>query len=104
MDNDRREFSSGVELRFELMEFRMFWKGHVNPRDLVVRLGTSVGRASVDLKHDLGKARIKDPHEFRPLGLDTDLAARQPKDQQIFLLNRETAFDQGLTASYFEVL
>lgn len=104
MDNDRRESSSGAELRFELIEFRMFWNGHVNPSDLVVRLGTSVAHASIDLKHDLGKARIEDPHEFRPLGPDTDPAARQTKDQQILLLSRETAFDQGLAASYFEAL
>lgn len=38
-----------VERRFEFIEFRVFWQGHINRRDLMETFGISVQQASKDL-------------------------------------------------------
>jgi hypothetical protein len=60
MDNDRSELRWGVEQRLEFIEFRLFWEGHVNRRDLMDQFGVSVNQASTDLRSgsvDLNKFR-----------------------------------------------
>src|SRR5690606_36022266 len=39
----------GIECRFEFIEFRLFWKGHVNRGDLMPVSGISINQASADL-------------------------------------------------------
>ncbi|MBF0185775.1 MAG: WYL domain-containing protein [Magnetococcales bacterium] len=38
----------GVERRMEFIEFRLFWEGHINRRDLIDQFGVSVQQASGD--------------------------------------------------------
>jgi hypothetical protein len=38
----------GVERRYEFMEFRLFWQGHINRSDLMEAFGISVQQASKD--------------------------------------------------------
>lgn len=46
----------GVERRFEFIEFRLFWDGHVNRSDLMDTFGVSVNQASTDLNRYIGMA------------------------------------------------
>ena len=48
----------GVEQRLELIEFRLFWEGHVTRSDLAVHVGGTVSHASMDLNRYIG---------FRPM-------------------------------------
>jgi len=50
------ELSWGVEQRLEFIEFRLFWEGHVNRRDLMEQFGVSVNQASTDLNRYIGLA------------------------------------------------
>ncbi|MCA3451753.1 MAG: WYL domain-containing protein [Rhodobacter sp.] len=54
MSNDRSELRWGVEQRLEFIEFRMFWKGHVNRSDVMTQFGLSVNQASSDLSRYIG--------------------------------------------------
>ncbi len=56
MENDRSELRWGVEQRLEFIEFRLFWDGHVNRRDVMEQFGLSVNQASADLNRYLGFA------------------------------------------------
>jgi predicted DNA-binding transcriptional regulator YafY len=56
VDNDRSELRWGVEQRLELIEFRLFWEGHVNRSDLMEHFGLSVNQASSDLNRYLSFA------------------------------------------------
>lgn len=49
-------FRWGIERRFELIEFRLFWEGHINRSDLMDAFGISVNQASTDLNRYLGMA------------------------------------------------
>lgn len=115
MDNDRSELRWGVEQRLKFIEFRLFWEGHVNRRDLMDQFGVSVNQASADLSHYSGFApdnmaydksartyvrgsdirpQLLEPDASRFLAqlrslADTDPGERKPQDQQIVLLNRE---------------
>lgn len=46
----------GVEQRFEFIEFRLFWDGHINRGDLIDMFGVSVQQSSNDLNRYLGLA------------------------------------------------
>lgn len=39
----------GVERRMEFIEFRLFWEGRINRRDLIEKFGVSTPQASMDL-------------------------------------------------------
>jgi hypothetical protein len=54
--NDRSELRWGVEQRLAFIEFRLFWEGHVNRRDLMAQFGLSVNQASSDLSRYIGLA------------------------------------------------
>lgn len=56
MDNDKSELRWGVAQRLEFIEFRLFWEGHVNRRDLMEQFGLSVNQASADLNRYIGFA------------------------------------------------
>ncbi|MEO5366942.1 MAG: WYL domain-containing protein, partial [Magnetococcus sp. WYHC-3] len=45
-----KELSWGVERRMEFIEFRLFWEGRINRRDLIEQFGVSVPQATVDFK------------------------------------------------------
>jgi predicted DNA-binding transcriptional regulator YafY len=76
LESDRR-LSRGAEQRLEFIEFRLFWDGGVNRRDLIERFGVSVPQASNDLTayrqrapenvaYDLSGKRYVPTPEFRP--------------------------------------
>ncbi|ABK43867.1 conserved hypothetical protein [Magnetococcus marinus MC-1] len=44
-----KELRWGVERRMEFIEFRLFWEGRINRRDLIEKFGVSVPQASADL-------------------------------------------------------
>lgn len=46
----------GVERRLEFVEFRLFWEGRVNRRDLMDAFSVSVNQASTDLNRYIGMA------------------------------------------------
>jgi predicted DNA-binding transcriptional regulator YafY len=54
--NDRTDLRWSVEQRLEFIEFRLFWEGHVNRRDLMEQFGLSVNQASSDLNRYIGLA------------------------------------------------
>lgn len=56
MGKSGSELSWGVERRLEFIEFRLFWEGHVNRRDLMEQFGVSVNQASTDLNRYIGLA------------------------------------------------
>lgn len=56
MDNDKLELRWGVAQRLEFIEFRLFWEGRVNRRDLMEQFGLSVNQASADLNRYIGFA------------------------------------------------
>jgi hypothetical protein len=47
----RKKGRWSVEQRLEFIDFRLFWEGRVNRRDLVEHFGVSVPQASFDLTH-----------------------------------------------------
>jgi predicted DNA-binding transcriptional regulator YafY len=53
---EKSDLRWGVERRLEFIEFRLFWEGHVNRRDLIESFGVSVNQASTDLNRYLGMA------------------------------------------------
>lgn len=46
----------GVEQRLEFIEFRLYWEGRMNRKDLMDNFGVSVNQASTDLNRYLGLA------------------------------------------------
>ena len=52
------EWCWGVEKRFEFIEFRLFWEGKINRKDLIDQFAISVPQSSIDLNRliitDLG--------------------------------------------------
>lgn len=46
----------GVEKRLEFIEFRLFWEGRINRKDLIDTFGVSIPQSSVDLNRYLGRA------------------------------------------------
>jgi len=56
MQKDKSELRWGVEQRLEFIEFRLFWEGRVNRRDLMDQFGVSVNQASADLNRYIGFA------------------------------------------------
>lgn len=56
MTQHEHHFRHGVEQRLEFIEFRLFWEGHVNRRDLIERFGISVNQASADISKYMGLA------------------------------------------------
>lgn len=83
MDNERSELRWGVEQRLEFVEFRLFWEGHVNRRDLMGQFGVSVNQASTDLNryisfapgnmvYDKGARTYVRGSEFTPRLLEPD--------------------------------
>ncbi len=49
MPKQRKKERWSVEQRLEFIDFRLFWEGHVNRRDLIDHFGVSVPQASADL-------------------------------------------------------
>ncbi len=49
MDNERSELRWGFEQTLELVEFHLFWEGHMNRSDLMKQFRVSVDLASTDL-------------------------------------------------------
>ena len=73
----------GVERRMEFIEFRVFWEGRINRRDLINKFGVSVPQASADMSRyqDLAPKNLHyDPRakyyfsskEFKPKFLNPD--------------------------------
>ena len=73
----------GVERRMEFIEFRVFWEGRINRRDLINKFGVSVPQASADMSRyqDLAPNNLHyDPRakfyfaskEFKPKFLNPD--------------------------------
>lgn len=61
----------GIECRFEFIEFRLFWKGHVNRGDLMPVSGISINQASATStlpRHGTGGHALWPPHH-RPYPL-----------------------------------
>ena len=56
VQNDKSELRWGVAQRLEFIEFRLFWEGCVNRRDLMEQFGLSVNQASADLNRYIGFA------------------------------------------------
>lgn len=56
MDDERYGLRWGVEQRLEFIEFRLFWEGRVNRRDLMDKFGVSVNQASTDLNRYIASA------------------------------------------------
>ncbi|MDG1170241.1 MAG: WYL domain-containing protein, partial [Sulfitobacter sp.] len=56
MENEKAELRWSIEQRFEFIEFRLFWEGHLNRSDLMKQFGLSVNQASSDLNRYLGIA------------------------------------------------
>ena len=97
MDNGGAGLRRGVGQRLEIIEFRLFRKGHVNRRGLVDQFGILESQASTNLNRYIGMAsvnmvygksawscfRAPDPRH------DTDPDARKPQDQQSVLINRQ---------------
>ena len=46
----------GVERRLEFIEFRLFWEGRVNRRDIMRTFGVSMNQASADVTRYVGMA------------------------------------------------
>jgi hypothetical protein len=66
VENSEERPSWGVEQRLEFIEFRLFWEGRVNRKDITERFGVSVPQASTDLSRyrELASANIRyDPTE-----------------------------------------
>lgn len=57
----------GVEKRFEFMEFRLYWEGRLNRKDLIDQFGISVTQSSLDLNRYL---------ELAPGNMSYDKSAR----------------------------
>lgn len=49
MAEAREELRWGMERRLEFIEFRLFWEGHVNRRDLMDTFKVSIAQATTDL-------------------------------------------------------
>ncbi|MGK7752157.1 MULTISPECIES: WYL domain-containing protein [unclassified Roseovarius] len=56
MKNNEAELRWDVEQKLDLIEFRLFWEGHVNRSDLMNQFGISANQASADLNRYLGFA------------------------------------------------
>ena len=56
MESNEPELRWGVAQRLEFIEFRLFWEGRVNRRDLMEQFGLSVNQASADLNRYIGLA------------------------------------------------
>ena len=56
MEAEKAGLRWGVEQRLELIEFRLFWEGHVNRGDLMDAFGVSVNQASTDLNRYIAMA------------------------------------------------
>ncbi|MBF0108691.1 MAG: WYL domain-containing protein [Magnetococcales bacterium] len=73
----------GVERRMEFIEFRLFWEGKINRRDLIEQFGVSMPQASADfnqyqemapgnLVYDIRAKRYYPAKEFNPRFLNPD--------------------------------
>ncbi|MBF0422815.1 MAG: WYL domain-containing protein [Magnetococcales bacterium] len=73
----------GVERRMEFIEFRLFWEGRINRRDLIEKFGVSTPQASADMSQyqDIAPGNLHyDPRakyyypdkEFKPRFLNPD--------------------------------
>lgn len=73
----------GVERRMEFIEFRLFWEGKINRRDLIEQFGVSMPQASADfnqyqemapgnLVYDIRAKRYYPAKEFNPRFLKPD--------------------------------
>ncbi|MEO5365749.1 MAG: WYL domain-containing protein [Magnetococcus sp. WYHC-3] len=52
----QRDMKWGVERRMEFIEFRLFWEGRINRRDLIDQFGVSMPQASADFNQYQDKA------------------------------------------------
>ena len=56
MAEAREDLRWGMERRLEFIEFRLFWKGHVNRSDLISTFKVSIAQAKTDLNRYLALA------------------------------------------------
>jgi hypothetical protein len=95
----------GVEQRLEFIEFRLFWEGRMNRRDLMDTFGVSVNQASTDLNrylrlapenmiYDKSARTYVRSSQFSPLFLkiDSDQYLNQLRHVNSGLLDQEDAW------------